>query len=160
MKEYEKNPMMEMVEQGMKSYEQFFGTGLKFQEQASQYWSALCNPVNATKAQKRVSVAAMVEEVVPLAQKRMEEVVDLMDKNAQASAELTRKAVEAVDANATERHIKWAEFWKTSLKAVRTNADDMMQMNVRAVDGWVDLIQKNIEISEIKVETPRSSSRS
>lgn len=162
MKDYEKNPMMEMAEQGMRNCEQLFRSGLKYQEEASQYWNAWANPAFAAKTQKRCSLTAMVEDVAPIAQKRAEEIIGVIGKNTQTSAELLRKAVEAVNASANaEREIKWAEFWKSSLRAYRSNADDMMHINARTLDSCIDLIQKNIDSLEAKPEpAPRASSKS
>ena len=82
MKEKEKNMIQEMAEQAeltMKQCEQAFQAGLKAQEEATQWWSTFWNQTAMAKVwQKRfMDFASVANRVIPAAQKRSEEIMDL-----------------------------------------------------------------------------------
>jgi hypothetical protein len=146
MKEKEKNPVLETADQAMKNYEQALRTGLRFQEEAWQCWSAMLNQSASNQEwQKYVSNAtATANGVLPATQKRMEEAMELMEKNTKAGVDLIKKAVDAAQASGyAEGQAKWMEFWKASLGLARFNAENAMLMSSRAVDSWMNLVQKN-----------------
>jgi hypothetical protein len=148
MKEKEKNPMTETADPGMKSYEQALRAGLKFQEEACQCWYNLLNQSASTSDWQKyfAQASAAVTGVMPTAQKRVEEGLELMEQNSKAGAELVKKAVDASRAPTfTDSQSKWMEFWKGSVSLARTNAEAVMTINSRAVDSWINLVQKNTE---------------
>jgi len=93
----QENPMTEVAAQVVKNCEQALRSGLKAQQEAGQWWSNLLNQAPSPQDwQKRyASFAGLTNGVLPTAQKRMEEVIELMEKNTQTGAELFKKAVEA-----------------------------------------------------------------
>src|SRR6266567_6441838 len=98
MKEKGKNPVLETADEALKNYEQTLRAGLKFQEETLQSWHSMFNQsAGQQEWQKGVSSAtAAVSGILPVVQKRMEETVELMEKNARLSADLMKKAAEAV----------------------------------------------------------------
>jgi hypothetical protein len=103
--------------------------------------------------QKRFNnLTAMANEVMPVAQERMEEVLDLMEKNTQTGADLMKKVVDAVQTPViAESQAKWLDFWTCSLGAVRSNAEALTQINTRTIDSWIDFVRRNTEMTEIRV---------
>src|SRR5512146_2781066 len=95
-KEQEK-PVTEMADKAMKNYEQALKTGLKLQEEAvwcfSHMFNQTASPQDWTK--RFTNLTAITSEVMPLTQKRMEEVLELMEKSTRTGAELVKKAVDA-----------------------------------------------------------------
>jgi hypothetical protein len=88
----------------------------------------------------------------PASQKRMEEMLDLAEKNGRAGADLLKKAVAAAQAPAiAESQSKWMEVWTSSLSAARSNTEAVAQISCRAIDAWIDLLQKGTEVVEIRV---------
>lgn len=155
MKENEKNPVMNMADQTMRNYEQAFQTGLKFQEEAWQRYRTMFDQAAfAQEAQKRFSdFASVVDEVMPVAQKSVEEIWGIIGETAQSGADLMKKAAEAAQTPAIEEsQAKWVEFMKMSLRATRSNADAMMHLNTQAVDSMIDLMQMNIKVPQPKAE--------
>lgn len=160
MKEQTK-PMTEMADTARKNYEQAMKTGLKMQEEASKWWSTLFSPTGAMFSpaafspdwQKQFStMTGMANSLVPLAQRRMEDMMDLMEKNSRTSAELMKKAVDAAQTPAVaESQAKWMEFWTSSMGAVRSNAEAVSQISTKAIDSWIDFIRKNSEVTEMRV---------
>jgi hypothetical protein len=147
-------PMSEMADTAMKNYEQAIRTSLKLQEEAGRWWSSMLNQTAmAQDWQKRVSnVTGMANSLMPIAQKRMEEVMSLMEKNSRTGAELMKKAVDAAQTPAiAESQAKWMEFWTSSMGAVRSNAEAVTQISSKAIDSWIDFIRKNAEVAEVRV---------
>jgi hypothetical protein len=147
-------PMSDMADTAMKNYEQAMRTGLKFQEEAGRCWSTLFNQAaSAQDWQKRVTHATgMANSLMPLAQKRMEQVVELMEKNSRTGAELMKKAVDAAQTPViAESQAKWVDFWTTSMGAVRSNAEAVTEISAKALDSWIDFLNRNTEVNQIRV---------
>lgn len=150
----EKVPVFDLADQAMKNCEQAVRTGLKLQQEAGQWWVGLFNQcASAQDWQKRfTNVASVANGVMPAVQKRMEEVLDLMETNSQTGAELMKKAVDATQTPVVaESQTKWMEFWTSSLGAVRSNAEALTQINTRAIDSWIDFVRQNTEVTQIRM---------
>ena len=151
-------PIAEMADAVLKNYEQAVRTGLKFQEEAGRMWSSMLNQGNlAGDWQKRVNdFTGMANHFLPLAQKRLEDVMGLMEQNSRTSADLLKKAVDAAGTPAlAESQAKWMDFWTESLCAVRSNAEAVSEVSGRAIDSWIDFVRKNSEWTEVRV--PRAA---
>ena len=162
MKEKEKNMIQEMAEQAeltMKQCEQAFQAGLKVQEEATQWWSTFWNQTAMAKVwQKRfMDFASVANRVIPAAQKRSEEIMDLAGKNMQASAQLLSKAIDAAQTPVmADSHAKWMEFWNSSMMATQANVETLTQINIRAIESWIGLVQKNIKVTEAQASKSAS----
>jgi hypothetical protein len=147
-------PMSEMADAALKNYEQALQTSLKLQEEAGRWWSSMLNQTTFCQDwQKRVgNVAGMANNFVPLAQRRMEEVIDLMEKNSRTSADLVKKAVDAAQTpTIAESQAKWREFWTSSMGAVRANTEAVSHISSKAIDSWIDFVRKNGELAEARL---------
>jgi translation initiation factor 2 alpha subunit (eIF-2alpha) len=153
MKEQEK-PVTDMADKAMKNYEQALRTSLKLQEEAVKCFNHMFNQTASPQDwQKRfTNFTALTSEVMPMTQKRMEEVLDLMEKNSRTGAELVKKAVDAAQSPVpAESQAKWMEFWTSSMGAARSNAEALTQISARAIDSWIDFVRRNTEVTEIRV---------
>lgn len=147
-------PAAEMTNQAMKNYEQALRTGLKLQEEAIRWWSGvMTQAATAQDWQNRFNnVANLANGVMPLAQKRMEEVLDLMEKNSRTGNDLMKRAVEAAQAPViADSQAKWMDVFTSSLGVMRSNAEALTQMGTRAIDSWIDFVRQNTEVTEIRV---------
>lgn len=147
--------MTDMADTARKNYEQAVRAGFKMQEEAGRWWSNMFNQAGfGDDWQKRFNnVSAMTSGFVPLAQKRMEEMMDLMQKNSRTTTELMKKAVDAAQTPViAESQAKWMDFWTSSIGAIRSNTEAMTQINSKAIDAWIDYLRKNADFVE-----PRSS---
>src|SRR5437868_14212417 len=83
-------PVTEMAEKAMRNYEQAMRTSVKLQEEAGRWWTTMLNQTaSANDWQKRVTnLTSMANGIMPIAQRRMEEMMDLMEKNSRTGAEL------------------------------------------------------------------------
>lgn len=147
-------PVTDMAEKAMKNYEEALRTGLKFQEEAGKWWTSMFNQAGlAQDWQKRVSdMSGMASSLMPLAQRRMEEVLTLMEKNSKTGSELVKKAVDAAQTPiVADSQAKWMDFWASSLGAVRTNAEAVSQMSSKAIDSWIEFVRKNTDVTDVRV---------
>ncbi len=147
-------PMAEMAEKTLKNYEQALRTGLKMQEEAGKWWTSMFNQNTVAQDwQKRFNnMTGMANSLMPLAQKRMEEVIGLMEKNSRTSAELMKKAVDAAQTPVVaESQAKWMDFWTSSMGAVRSNAEAVSEISTKAIDSWIEFVRKNTELTEVRV---------
>jgi hypothetical protein len=146
------NPMSEMADQVAKNCEQVLRSGLKLQQEAGQWWNNLLNQAPAAQDwQKRLTnFASVANGVMPAAQKQMEELMDLMEKNSHAGAELLKKAVEAAQTPVlADSQTKWMEVWTSSLAAAKSAAQAITQINMRGVDSCIDFIRQNTEMTRV-----------
>jgi len=151
-------PVSEMTEKAMKNYEQALRTSMKLQEEAGRWWSTTLNQTaSAQDWQKPVTnLTSMANGIMPAAQRRMEEVLQLMEKNSRTGSELMKKAADAAQTTViADSQAKWMEFWTSSLSAARSNAEAMTQIGTRTIDSWIDFARKNTEVTEIRV--PKSA---
>ena len=143
----------DIAEKVMKNYEQAFRTGLKLQEEAVKCCTGLADPVEAAQEwQKGIANAAKVTStLLPNAQKRLEEALDLAEKNSKTSTELLRKAVDAAQTPvAAESQSKWVEVATSSLGALRSNVEALTQINGKVIDSWIEFVKKSSQV----IQTP------
>ena len=63
------------------------------------------------------------------AQRSVQEVLGLAEKNTRSSVEVMKKAADAIQSpGIVESQTKWMDFWATWLGAARSNAEAMMQI--------------------------------
>ena len=144
-------PLNAMANQARHNYEQAVRTGQKLQEEAGQWWTrVLGQAITAADWQKHFArLTVMTSSAMPLAQRRLEDAMELMEKNGRASAELMRKAIDAVQtAGIAESQEKWMEFWSSSVKAVQSNLEAVTELNTRTINSWIDFVRKNADAAE------------
>ncbi len=103
--------------------------------------------------QKRVNnITGVTNQFIPLAQRRMEEVVELMEKNSRTGAELMKKAVDAAQTPAiAESQAKWLDFWTSSMGAVRSNTEAVSQISSKTIESWIQFVKNNSELTELQL---------
>jgi hypothetical protein len=148
-----KFPASDMAEQVVKNYEQAFRAGIKMQEEAVQClskWFNQCAP--ADDMQRRLSkFTNLANEYVPENEKRVGELVDLMEKNTRTGTELLKKAAEAAQSPMLgDGQDKWIDFYASSLEAVRSTTEALTQINGKAIDSFIDFVQRSSEFSPMR----------
>lgn len=147
-------PMADLADKTLKNYEQALRTALKMQEEAGKWWTSMFNQTTVAQDwQKRFSnVTGMASSLMPIAQRRMEDVISFVEKNNKTSADLMKKAVEAAQTpGVAESQAKWVEFWTSSMGAARANAEAVSEMSTKAIDSWIEFVRKNTEVTELRV---------
>ena len=147
------NPITEMSEQALKSCEEAMKNGLKWQQETGKWWSSwLSQTTSAEDWQKRVTgLTTLMADFMPAAQKRTDEVLDLAEKNSRTGVDLVKKAVDAAQApGLADSQAKWTEWWTASLGAVRANSETLALIHGRAIDSWIEFMQKSNELSPFR----------
>jgi hypothetical protein len=139
--------MMDIADQAMKNYEQALQASLKFQQEVLQSWGRSFGQTAGQEWQQRFSqLAGPAGYMMPVAQKRVEELLALVGQNNRTGAELMKKAVDAAQTpGVAESQAKWLDFWSSSMAAVRANTEAIGQMNTRAIDSCIELVRKSSE---------------
>ncbi len=148
----------EMADSALKNYEQAVRTGLKLQEEAGKWWTSMFNQTAFGQDWQKqwTNLSGMANSLLPLTQRRVEEVMGLMEKNSRQGAELVKKAVDAAQSPAlAERQTKWMEFWTASMGVVRSNTEAVSEISTKAIDGWIDFVQRNADVTEAR--TPKAA---
>jgi hypothetical protein len=146
-------PMTEMAEQARRNYQQALRTGQKLQEEAGEWWTRMFNQTTTAADWQRqfANFTSMTGRVMPLAQRRMEDALELMEKNSRVGAELMKKAIDAVQTPGLgECQAKWLEFWTCSMRAVQSNVEAATNMGTKTIDLWIDLVRKNADVTEAR----------
>jgi len=149
----EEKTMSEMADKTMKNYETTLRTGLKLQEEAIKAWSNLYNQGTAAQEYQKIfaNYNKLANSVLPIAQRRMESVIELVEKNTRTGTELVRKAVEAAQSPISGNgQNKWTELWTASMAAFRSNAEAVAEINAKTIDSWIDLVKKSAEAAETR----------
>jgi hypothetical protein len=141
----------EMSDAMRKNCEQALKTSLKLQEEAGRWWGSVFNPAAcAQNWQEQLNTATRTANtILPLAQKPVSELIDLVEQNSRTSADLMKKALGAAQTPAlAESQAKWAEFWTSSLQAARANTETLSQIGAKAIDSWSGFIRTNADAAE------------
>jgi hypothetical protein len=145
--------MSDMADKAMKNYESTLKTGLKLQEETVKAWSNLYNQSTAAQDYQKTfaNYNKLANGVFPIAQRRLEEVIALVEKNTRTGTELVRKSVEAAQSPISGNgQNKWTELWTASMAAFRANAEAVAEINAKAIDSWIDLVKKSAEAAETR----------
>jgi hypothetical protein len=135
--------MSEIADTLRHNCEQALRTGLKFQEEAGRWWSSALSPAAYTEQwqQQLNAVTRTANSFVPLAQKPISQMIELMEKNSKTNAELMKKALEAAKTSVLEQsQAKWNDFWTSSLDATRSNTEAFSQITSNAIASWTSLV--------------------
>jgi len=142
MNEKSKNPVSEMLDQGLKNYEQALRAGLKIQEDAGQWWTRMINQA-ASPQDLQKQISSYANEVIPATRKSLNDCAELIERNSRTSVDLLKKGLEAAQAtNYTESQGKVFDFCDSSLKALKANAQAIVDLNAKAMDSWIAFMRK------------------
>lgn len=136
-----------MFDEAMRSYEQTVKVGLKMQEEAGKWWTQMFNQATSSRDWQR-RITKMADDVIPTTQKGMVDSLKLLEQNSRTGVDLLKKAMEATQTTSlTESQERWIDFWQTSMRSMRSNAQVINELNGRAIDSWIDFMWKNGEAS-------------
>jgi len=151
MKENTIDPASEMLDQGLKNYEQALSTGLKIQEAAGMCWTKLLNQaVSPQDLQKHIN--SLANDVIPATQKSLESYLELLKQSSHASVDLIKKGMEVAQTkNVPDTQAKVVEFCESSLKSLKASTKAIIDLNAKAIDSWFGFVEKAaVEVHESK----------
>lgn len=151
-------PLSEAADRAMKNYEQAVRTGLKLQEEAAHLWTNLLGQgASPQEFQKRFTNATTVANgVLPVAQKTLDDVLELFEENTKTGTELLKKAADVCQTSSlSECQAKYLDLCTASVDFLRSNVEAVTQINSRALDSWMNYVRKSADVTE--VHTPRTA---
>ncbi len=155
-------PVAQLFEQAMESYEEAFRTGVRLQEESGRWWTNFLEQTTPTREWQK-TVQTMANELLPEAQRRMEDGLRLVEQNSRASLELLRlfkKAVEVPQNNPiAESQAKLLSFWEASLNSMRDGAQAVAQANTQALESWMGLFRRGTDMAAQRARAATESAR-
>lgn len=136
----------EATDQARRNYERTLRAGQKMQEDAGTWWTRMFSqaPKLTDYNQPWTAWTNVASQMMPMAQRRMEDAVSFIQQNRRAGVDLIRQAVDAVQTQSlAESQAKWMEFWTSSLKAAQKNVEAVTEISTKTLDSWIDLVRKN-----------------
>lgn len=131
--------MSELFTQAAQTFDQTMRTGVKVQEEWTQWWSDLAGKTTSFPEWQK-QVQAVVSEAIPAAQKSTEDCLRAIDEGRKNSLELLEKAFECGKSESVaDLQAKTQEIWESALQAMRNNAETMAKLNARTMSLWADL---------------------
>ena len=150
--------MAEVTETARKNYEHAVRTGQKLQDQAGQWWTRILSqgPGLGDWQKHFAGLTRLTTDTLPLAQRRMEDMMSWMECSSRNHAELMRKAMDAAQTpSVAESQNKWMDVWASSMKALQAQVESATEVSTQAIDGWIQFIRKNTEVVEVR--TPKTA---
>ena len=132
-----------LFDQAVATFGESLKAGAKVQEEVAKWWTDTLEQQNSVNEWQKRS-GDVVKEVIPAAQKNAEEWLKLIEKNAQKSIALLKRALET-KGDAQDFGKKTQELWEDSLALARENAQAITQANAKMIELWSKLVKKNIE---------------
>jgi hypothetical protein len=138
-------PVTDLFDQAAKNCEQVMNGTLKLQEETTRWWTNVCHQAAAPQElQKKFKAAA--DEIIPQAQKNLDDCLKVVEQNSKTSIDLFKKAVAATQATSLEdAQTKALRFWEASLNAARDLTQSITEANSKAIESWVEFVRKNTE---------------
>jgi hypothetical protein len=140
-------PVNDFFEQALKNYEQAVKAGLKMQEESTKIWTNLLNQGTSPQDwQKRTK--GMADEIVPQAQKAVDDGLKLFEQSSRTSVDLLKKAVATAQATSVQdAQARLLSFWESSLNAMRDNAVAVTQAGNKAFETCLAYARKHSDVT-------------
>lgn len=135
--------MSSLFDQAVLTFGDALKAGVRIQEEVAKWWTDALEqggPVQEWQKKSR----AIVSEAIPAAQKNAEEWLKLVEQNYKRSMDLLKKAF---DTNGAGKDVqsRTQDLWEASLQVIRENAQAMAQANMKMMELWASVLQKNVE---------------
>ena len=135
----------ELFNQPLRNYDLALHTGLKAQEDAINGLWECVSQAPAPHDRQRHSRATNYRQLAFLAQRRIEESLQLVEQNGLSSLTALKRSFKHAsikDRSVTQTKMQELE---ASLQALLANAQAVTQMSGKVVEFWVQRVQKEIE---------------
>ena len=85
----------------------------------------------------------------------MDECLGLIEQNTHTSVDLMKKGLEATQSDTyAETHAKVVDLCESTLKALKTNEQTIVDIQQKAMDSWLNFVKKaTAPVSEAKAQT-------
>lgn len=140
-----------MFDQAVSTFGDALKAGVKIQEEVGKWWSDAMDQTGPAQEWQKKS-RSIVSEAIPAAQKNAEEWLKVVEQNYRRSMELLKKAFDQTPAaSSKDMQARTQDLWEASLDVIRDNAQAMSEANMKMMELWAGVLQKNVHESAAAV---------
>lgn len=131
-----------LMKDAIKLYEEALKNGIQLQEESLELWKNMLNQVG-TPDELKDKIEKMTGGVFPETRKKMEDIFKVFQDNMSQSTELLNKAMGVCQASSIEDgQSRVQDLMESSLGAMRSNAQTVLDTNSKMMASWTDLVEK------------------
>lgn len=135
----------DFYKKAIESFDAALKSGVKIQAESAQLINDALKNVTAPQAWQEKGMAS-VKEALALGTKNMDSAASLINKNAQNSMDLLKRAfASGQGCSAEEIQGKTSELWSSALNALKENTQAVMDINARTVETLTKLAKTGTE---------------
>lgn len=132
----------DLFEQASKNYEQILKSGMKLQQESTQWWANAMSEAGSPEMQKKLK--AVADDLIPQTQKNIDEWLKTVEQNSRTGIDLLKKAMAVTQsASLQEAQTKVFGLWEASLNSMCETTQAVTQANTKAMESWMDFVRKN-----------------
>lgn len=133
----------EVAARNLRAYQQTVREAGRMQTQtANELSGALTHAISMSDWQSAwARMAQMTGELMPLAQRQMQGLMELIETNSRTGSELLRKSMDAAQSLTPLSGVKWMDLWTTSLRAFQANSTTLSQVATRNLTSWMRMMR-------------------
>lgn len=140
----------DVLRQAIGAWESAVDSGVRMQEEYAAWLRQMCSN-SESLSQWYHKGQALAGETIVKAQQNIDEAVQLMNQQAEASMKLIQKAldIQQTETPTSDARLRFNEWWDTALDAMRTNSQAILKANSHMLNTWSDLARKvNVEAAD------------
>lgn len=138
-----KEPVADLFDKAISSYEQALKSGVKLQEEALKVLTDLFNEAGLPE-EVQAKMQTVAAESIPVAQKNLQDALKLIEQNSKASLSLLEQAIKCAPVESiTDGQTKTKELWESSLNVLRANTEATAKANAKALESWTEFVRKS-----------------
>jgi hypothetical protein len=149
----------ELFRQATRAWETAAEAGVKMQEECAK-WVREMFCESSTLRDWYEKGQKMMSEAIAKSQENVDEAVQLMNQQAEASLKLIQKALETRDVESpADGPKKFADWWQAGLETMRINNQAVLKANSRILSMWSEMARKvNGEAADTMADLAKKTS--
>lgn len=137
-------PFTGLFDQAVQTFGDALKAGVKAQEQLLGFWTDAVAKATPPASDYQKRTKAFFTEVVPTAQKNVDEYLKVLETNYRRSVDVLKRACEAGNVNSpTEFQAKAQGLWEASVQVVKENTEALAQANLKVLEQCAEFLRQN-----------------
>jgi len=135
-------PMDELFQEAMRSYEKALKSGIQVQEESVNLWKDLLTKLGSPEEFK-TKLESMTADAFPKARKRMEEFVETFNRTSNQTIDLFEKTLSVYQATSvTDAQRRVQDLIESSLAILRISVHGALNTNAKIIADWKELVDR------------------
>ena len=136
-----------MFDQATQALDTAMQAGARLQGEAIRWWSGIFQGARALPGKQRPTQNLMTE-IIPGAQKNVDQYRMLFDHSYHRSLDLLRRALEASQCQSYgEAQRRMLDLWQASIGNLQSSAQELTQINTRVMQTWSEAAERNAPVA-------------